>query len=292
VERLDHINKINNIYKTQLGDSEFKRLSTFIYSELGIKMPEVKKTMLQSRLQKRLNDLQKYSFKEYIDFVFSKDGQGEMVNMLDIVTTNKTDFFRESGHFEFLNDKILPEFIMRSNKPVLKVWSAGCSSGEEPYTLAMILSEFRDHKKEFDFQITGTDISTRMLVKAATAIYNEDRVANISENLKKRYLLKSKDDQKKTVRIVPELRSKVNFFKVNFMSDVYKMNGQFDVIFCRNVLIYFDRKTQEEVINKLCSYLKPGGYFFLGHSESITNFNVPLKQVQSTIFMKLKPNEL
>jgi len=292
VERIDQINKIKDIYKTQLGDVEFKRLSAFISSELGIKMPEVKKTMLQSRLQKRLSDLQKDSFKDYIDFVFSKDGRSELINMMDIVTTNKTDFFRESVHFDFLNEKILPAFIDKTSRPLLKIWSAGCSSGEEPYTLAIVLSEFKEHHKDFDFQITGTDISTRMLVKATTAIYNEDRVANLSVGLKKKYLLKSKDTQKKTVRIVPELRAKVKFSQVNFMDNIYSLKEQFDVIFCRNVLIYFDRQTQEDVINKLCSKLKPGGYFFLGHSESITNFNVPLKQIQSTIFIKLKQSEL
>lgn len=270
----------------KLEDSEFKRLSEFIYTELGIKMPDVKKIMLQGRLQKRLSDLHKTSFKEYIDFVFSKEGHDELINMVDIVTTNKTDFFRESVHFDFMTNRILPDFIQNTTRPFLKVWSAGCSSGEEPYTLAMVLSEFREQNKEFDFQITGSDISTRMLSKATTAIYSEERVNTVSLNLKKKYLLRSIDSEKRTVRIVPELRKKVNFTRVNFMDNVYSLNGLFDVIFCRNVLIYFDRKTQENVINKLCSKLKTGGYFLLGHSESISNYKVPLKQIQSTIFIK------
>jgi chemotaxis protein methyltransferase CheR len=286
MDNYDQTNTINVMYKTQLEDKEFKRLSAFITEELGIKMPEVKRTMLQSRLQKRLNDIQKSSFKEYLDFVFSREGDAERTVMMDIVTTNKTDFFREPGHFEYMTETMLPEYAVFTKKPVLKVWSAGCSSGEEPYTLAIVLSEFKEKCKDFDFHITATDISTRMLQKAETAIYAEERVAPVSENLKKKYLLKSKNLQSRTVRIIPELRTKVNFGMLNFMDDDYQVNGLFDVIFCRNVLIYFDRQTQEAVINKLCTKLKPGGYFYLGHSESITNFKVPLKQIKSTIFIK------
>jgi len=274
------------MYRTQLGEADFKRLAVFITSELGIKMPDIKRTMLQSRLQKRVHDLQKPSFKEYLDFVFSKEGASEKIVMMDIVTTNKTDFFRESLHFSFLEDSVLPGYIKESGKQFLKVWSAGCSSGEEPYTIAMVLTELREKYRDFDFHITGSDISTRMLRKAETAIYAEERVAPVSDSFKRKYLLKSKNDDSKTVRIVPELRSKVSFSKLNFMDDQYSLNDQFDIIFCRNVLIYFDRKTQEDVINKLCVKLKPGGYFFLGHSESITNYNVPLKQVKSTVFIK------
>jgi len=286
MDKSEQINTLTGMYKTQLGDKEFKRLSSFITEELGIKMPEVKRTMLQSRLQKRLNDIQKSSFKEYLDFVFSHEGVAERTVMMDIVTTNKTDFFREPGHFDFMTETMLPEYAAITKRQILKVWSAGCSSGEEPYTIAIVLSEFREKCKDFDFQITATDISTRMLLKAETAIYAEERVAPVNENLKRKYLLKSKNLQSRTVRIVPELRTKVNFGMLNFMDDDYQVNGLYDVIFCRNVLIYFDRQTQENVINKLCTKLKPGGYFYLGHSESITNFKVPLKQIKSTIFIK------
>ena len=282
----DQINKIDRMSRVQLGDAEFRRLAGFITSELGIKMPDVKKTMLQSRLQKRLQDLQKSSFKDYIDFVFSQEGQSERIVMMDIVTTNKTDFFREPVHFDFLTEIMLPRYIAVTGRQFLKIWSAGCSSGEEPYTIAIVLSEFREHNRNFDFQIIATDISTRMILKAETAIYSEERVAPLSESLKKKYLLKSKNRLSRTVRIIPELRAKVSCARVNFMDEEYPVKEYFDVIFCRNVLIYFDRKTQEDVINRLCTKLKSGGYFFLGHSESITNYRVPLKQVKSTIFIK------
>ena len=282
----DQISGITRYYEMQMKDADFRKLSTYINSELGIKMPPAKKVMLQSRLQKRLNELKSASFRDYIEFIFSDEGREELVNVLDIVTTNKTDFFREPLHFDFLTEKVLPEFAMGNGRSVLKVWSAGCSTGEEPYTLAMVLSDFREINRDFDFNIIASDISTRVLKKAAEAIYNEDRVASMSITSKKKYLLKSKNKIKRTVRIVPELRSKVKFIQMNFMDSSYVTDTLFDIIFCRNVLIYFDRKTQEEVINKLCTRLKPGGYFFLGHSESITNFDVPLKQLQSTIFRK------
>jgi chemotaxis protein methyltransferase CheR len=282
----DQISGITKYYEMQMKDADFRQLSTFINSELGIKMPPAKKVMLQSRLQKRLNELKSASFREYIDFIFSDEGRNELINVLDIVTTNKTDFFREPLHFDYLTEKVLPEFASGNGRSVLKVWSAGCSTGEEPYTLAMVLSDFRENNRDFDFHITASDISTRVLKKAAEAIYNEDRVASMSLTKKKKYLLKSKNNIKRTVRIIPELRSKVRFIQMNFMDSVYVTDTMFDIVFCRNVLIYFDRKTQEEVINKLCTRLKPGGYFFLGHSESITNFEVPLKQLQSTIFRK------
>lgn len=282
---------LSDIYKAVMSADDFKKLSTFIYREYGIKMPEVKKTMLQSRLHKRLRELGITSYKEYVDYLFSKEGQNtEIIHMIDMVSTNKTDFFREPVHFDFLHSNVLPELLF-SDKPnrFIKIWSAGCSSGEEPYTIAMSLSEFASSNPGcvFDYSILATDISTRMLKSAAEAIYKEARVDMLPLNLKKRYLLKSKDRTAPTVRIVPELRNKVSFQRLNFMDSHYNTAENFDIVFCRNVLIYFDRETQEKVINRLCTKLKPGGIFFLGHSESITNFNVPLKQIKPTIFRKI-----
>jgi len=276
----------NDIFRAHLEKADFKRLSTFIYGELGIRMPEEKRFMLQMRLQKRLAALNIPSFREYIDYVFSHEGErGELSNMIDLVTTNKTEFFRESNHFDFLSLEALPKLI-NSGRRQIKVWSAGCSSGEEPYTLAMVLNEFSSQNPGFDYSILGTDLSSRMLKQAVLAVYTKERVANMNMNLIRRYFLKSKDASKKTVRVCPELRSKVSFMRLNLMDGYYNVNEMFDLIFCRNVLIYFDRDTQEKVINRLCTHLKPEGFFFLGHSESITNLNVPLKQLRPTIFTK------
>lgn len=273
-------------YDVKLSDKDFAKLSNFIYHQYGIKMPEAKRIMLQSRLQKRLRALQIPSFGQYVDYVFSPQGSDEIIHMMDVVSTNKTDFFRENQHFEFLLDTVLPEIYETNHQNYVKIWSAGCSSGEEPYTMAMVLSEYQQKVRGFDFQIMGSDLSTIVLEKAVQAIYAEDRVDVIPYDIKKKYLLRSKDRTKPTVRIVPELRRKAMFKRINFMDEVYDAPMDFDIVFCRNVLIYFDRPTQERVINKLCRHLKPGGFFFLGHSESVTGINVPLKQIKPTVFRR------
>ncbi len=274
-------------YDAKLSSQDFARLSNFIYSQYGIKMPEAKHIMLQSRLQKRLRALHIPNFAEYVDFVFSQRGSEEVIHMMDVVSTNKTDFFRENQHFEFLLDNVLPEIVVDQHQSILKVWSAGCSSGQEPYTIAMVMSEFAQKQRGFDFQILGSDISTIVLEKAVQAIYPEEQAEVIPYDLKKKYLLRSKDRTKPTVRMAPEIRRKVSFSRQNFMDDVYDAPVNFDIIFCRNMLIYFDRATQEKVINKLCRHLRKDGFFFLGHSESVTGIDVPLKQIKPTVFRRI-----
>jgi len=277
---------LQRIFAAQLSDTEFSKLSKFIYTQYGIKMPPEKRIMLQSRLQKRLRALKIYTFKEYIEFAFSNQGNDEIIHMMDVVSTNKTDFYREPAHFEFLRQSILPKLY--EEKKHVKIWSAGCSSGQEVYTLAIELSEFANTHAGFDFSILGTDISTLMLKKAFAAVYTEEMVSMIPLEIKRKYLLKSKEKTKKLIRINTSLRNKAKFQRINFMDDHYPVNEQFDIIFCRNVLIYFDRETQERVINKLCNYLRVDGFFFLGHSESITNISVPLKQMKPTVYNRIK----
>ena len=276
------------IYNQKLSKAEFERLSRYIHQEYGIKLAPVKQVMLQGRLIKRLNALGIPTFKDYIDFVFSPEGkQSELIHMIDVVTTNKTDFFREANHFDFLRSHILPEFASRKTViHPLQVWNAGCSSGEEPYTTAIVLQEYYAQHHQPDYNILATDLSTDVLEKARKGIYPEQRIAVVPMSLKKKYFLRSKDSSRKLVRVVPELRKKVKFGRLNFMSANYAVETRMDVIFCRNVLIYFDKATQEKVINKLCQNLKKGGYFFLGHSESITNMNVPLEQIVPTVFRR------
>lgn len=276
-----------NIYRSSLSDNEFKQLSKFIQENYGIKMPPSKKIVLQGRLHKRLKKLEIPDFKSYCDFVFSKEGQNEIIHMIDVVSTNKTDFYREPVHFEFLADTLLPGYYANNRHKKLKAWSAGCSSGEEPYTMAIVMQEFRESNSGFDFEIVGTDISTLMLQNGANAIYKEEKINIVPNPLKKKYFLRSKDRDNPKVRVSKNLRDKVAFRRLNFMDSNYDINEMFDVIFCRNALIYFERDNQEIVINKLCQKLKPGGYFFLGHSESITNMKVPLKNVKPTIFRKI-----
>jgi chemotaxis protein methyltransferase CheR len=274
--------------KHTMTDDDFTRLSSFIQNKLGIKMPYPKKVMLQCRLQKRVRELRMASFRDYLEYVFSNEGrEEELVRMIDLVTTNKTDFFRESSHFDYLKDVVLPEFGGSQQKRSIRIWSAACSSGEEPYSIAIIMKEYSESHPETDFGILGTDVSTRILQKAALAVYDADRISGIPDSMKRKYFMRNKNPEIRTVRVVPEIRSTVTFQRMNLMDEHYGINNHFDIVFCRNVLIYFDRETQQSVICKLASKLKTGGYFFLGHSESIASMRVPLRQIMPTIFRKI-----
>lgn len=271
---------------------DFRRLGEFIEAELGIKMPDVKKTMLECRLQKRLRILGLSSFTEYCDYLFSDAGiESELVHMIDMVTTNKTDFFREPAHFDYLVQDALPE-LTRSrgagiSKP-LAIWSAGCSTGEEPYTLSIVLSEFAERYPGlgFRFFVLATDISSRVLEVAKRGVYDEEKVLPIPLEMRKKYLLRGRDKNKGVVRIVPELRRLVRFRRLNFMEGDFGMREPLDIIFCRNVIIYFDKETQGRLLNRFCRHLIPGGYIFVGHSESLSGLELPLVQVAPTIYRK------
>ncbi len=272
-----------------LSSREFARLSGFIYEQCGIKMPEAKKTMLEGRLQKRLRTLGMKSFEEYGSYLFSPEGTRlEVVQMIDLVTTNKTDFFREPEHFDYLTERVLPEWCQKNGGRKLTVWSAGCSTGQEPYTLAMVLSEFAVGRPGFDFQILATDISTRVLEKAKNAVYAEDLLSPVPQPLKKKYLLRSKDRSSGLVRIVPELREKVRFRRLNFLDGDFGLREPLDVIFCRNVIIYFDRPTQERLLQRFYGHLRPGAHIFMGHSETLSGLDVPLVSVYPTVYRKLR----
>lgn len=276
-------------FKAQLSEKDFDAFSKFIYGEFGIKMPPVKRIMLQGRLLKRIRQLNMKSYGEYKDYLFSAEGhQEEIFNFLNVVTTNKTDFYREPVHFDFLKNHVLPQFAVRATREPFNIWSAGCSSGEELYTIAITLNEYKREQPSFNYKMLGTDISHNVLNKAAKGVYAINKVDIVPLELKKRYLLKSKDKENQTVKVVPELKNNLNLKYLNLMDTAYSnINEKFDVVFCRNVLIYFDRLTQESVIKKLSAYLKPGGYFFIGHSESLTGMDVPLEHIKPTIFRKI-----
>jgi len=271
-----------------MSDRDFSRLKDFIHSEYGIHITDVKRTMLETRLQRRLKRIGLKSFSEYCDYLFSKDGmEKELTSMINEVTTNKTDFFREPSHFDFLFKHVLPEFVrLNGFRKNIAIWSAGCSSGEEPYSLAMVLREFVDRHPEngLTFLILATDISTHVLDKAKLAVYDDERIGPIPLELKRKYLLKSKDPKKKVYRIIPELRVHVRFRRLNFMDGDFGFREQMDIIFCRNVIIYFDKPTQERLLNRFRACLSPHGYIFMGHSETLLGMDVPLTQVAPTIY--------
>ncbi len=281
------------IWKTAapMTEESFQRFSQYIHGTFGIKMPPAKKNMLQSRLQKRLRKLKIPCFEEYTDFVFSEEGmKGEVIHMIDEVTTNKTDFFREPAQFDFLIEDALPEMRARRigiSRP-LQAWSAGCSSGEEPYTISMVLSEFADSHESFNYSILATDISTKVLDIALRGIYKEEKTQPVPGNMKQKYVMLSKNRESGLARVAPEIRSKVRFRRLNFMDDDFGLDEKFDVVFCRNVIIYFDKSTQGLLIEKLCDQLLPGGYLFVGHSETLHGFKLPLDQVVPMIYRKVE----
>ncbi|MBF0453454.1 MAG: chemotaxis protein CheR [Magnetococcales bacterium] len=273
-----------------LSDQDFNRLATFIQGQVGIQMPPSKKSLLTARLQKRLRHLKMTSFSDYVDWVLNPQHSGEeLINFLDMVTTNKTDFFREPAHFDFMTSTALP-FLLETHqagtKRPLQIWSAPCSTGEEPYTMGIVAMEFAKSKQlaNYKVKILGTDLSTKALKKGQNAVYEESRVAGVPLGIKRDYMLKSKDRSKPLVRMGPTLRSMVTFQHLNFMDASYTIHNTYDIIFCRNCLIYFDRPTSEAIVNKLCRNLLPGGYFFVGHSETLNNLNVPVSQVAPTIY--------
>lgn len=270
----------------KMDDDSFEKLSTFVTQQYGIKLPPAKKSMLESRLNKKVRSLGFDSYQPFLAYIFGKEGKvKELPNVVDLITTNKTDFFREPAHFEHLTQNFLPDYVIHNKHKPLNVWSAGCSSGEEAYTILMVLEEFRKTSGSFSFSITASDISTRALQAAYQGIYSLDRIRMLPDYLKRSYFLKSKDSNNPLVRIKPEYRKKIRYKRINLVYDFnMPVPISFDIIFCRNVLIYFDKATQEKVVKRLAKYLRPNGLLFLGHSESTMGMKVPFTQVSPTIY--------
>jgi len=271
------------LHLTPKGFSQFAR---YITGELGIKMPDAKTSMIQSRLVRRVRELGLPSIEHYGEYLFASTNNEERQHFINAVTTNKTDFFREPEHFQYLTSVALPSLggNARYNSRYIRIWSAACSSGEEPYTLAMVLSEFTQQQRQAGFGILATDVSTKVLQMARNGVYAEDQIAPVPSEMRTKYFLKNKDQSERLVRIVPKLRQTVSFHALNFMLPDYHVKDWFDVIFLRNILIYFDKDIQEAVVTKVCRNLKPGGYLFIGHSESLSGLKVPVNRVGTSIY--------
>jgi chemotaxis protein methyltransferase CheR len=228
----------------ELSPEAFARFADYITAELGIKMPASKLTMLQSRLLQRVRELGLQSLDQYSAYLFeSVHGGEERTQFIDAITTNKTEFLREANHFEYLVEAAIPTISDICAPGRVLVWSAGCSSGQEVYTIAMLLSEYAERNSGFDYHILGTDISTRILQRAREAIYSEAEVAPVAVPLRRKYLLRSKGPER-LVRVIPALRAKTSFGQLNFMHSDYGLRQQFALVFFRNVMIYFDLETQ------------------------------------------------
>lgn len=271
-----------------LSEEAFSLLATFIHEHCGIKITFEKKGMLEGRLRRRVRALGLETLNRYCQFLFQEGGiDHEIIPLIDVVTTNKTDFFREPHHFQYLLDTILPgHWVGRRSSAPIKIWSAGCSSGAEPYTIAMVCALFAEQNPGFSAEILATDICTEVLVEASRAVYPHAMIEPVPMELRRRYLLRSRDRRADTVRMARSLRGMVRFGRLNLMEKTYPIRHKMDVIFCRNLLIYFDRPTQQAVLTKLCGHLRVGGHLILGHSESIVGYDLPVRPVGTTIFQR------
>ncbi len=280
-------NRAVELPSTEMRERDFARLSRLIHEECGIHLPPAKKTMLITRLLARLKELKLTSFAQYCEYVTSPQGrQVELPHMIDVVSTNKTEFFREPAHLEFLQRVLLPELALRKGRRgAVSLWSAGCSSGEEPYSLAMVMADWSEQCGPLRFTILATDISRRMLDRGRRAVYDMEAVRQVPLHILRRYFMHGKGTQADQVRVVPELRCLVEFRWLNLMQPFRELEAM-DIIFCRNVMIYFDRTLQARLVEKLERQLVAGGYLFIGHSETINGINSRLKPVRPTVYQK------
>jgi chemotaxis protein methyltransferase CheR len=242
--------------------------------------------MLEGRLRRRLRALGMADVNDYCRFLFEEDGLAdETIDLIDAVTTNKTEFFREPAHFDFLLEQGLPALADKGRRQI-KIWSAACSTGAEPYTIAMIMEEFRQARRDTDYSILCTDICTEVLAEALAGRFSVEMIEPVSAARRQRYLMRARDPARAEVRIKPHLRAKLSFARLNLMDETYPVDADMDIIFCRNMLIYLDKPTQAKVLERLCGRLSPGGYLLLGHSESIVGLDLPVVQVANTVFQK------
>jgi chemotaxis protein methyltransferase CheR len=271
----------------QLGDQEFSFIRTVVEKNAGIILNSSKRQLVQGRLARRVRELGLRSFAEYCDIVRS-GGPEELVGLINAITTNVTSFFREIHHFESLAAVMLPEAMGRNERSHrLRIWSAGCSSGEEPYSIAMAASEALAGARGWDFKILATDIDSEILNTAAKGIYPAERLQGVSDERRQRWFEAGAGANAGQVRVKPELQTMITFRPLNLMGD-WPMHGPFDVIFCRNVMIYFDQATREKLLMRYAQLLADGGYLCLGHSESIHTSHTSFKLVGRTIYRKVR----
>jgi chemotaxis protein methyltransferase CheR len=265
----------------ELTSRQFAEICRLVHGFCGIKLKGGKEALVRARLMKRLRALRLGSFEAYFDYLKSDRGSNELKQMIDVMTTNKTSFFREREHFRFLKESILPNL----NGSRLRFWTAACSSGEEPFSLAMLLLESLTDCARRDVRILATDISMRMLEKASQGLYPQTTLQDLPTTYVNRYFERPASADKELLRVKPNVRSLVRLACLNLLDD-WPMKGPFDVIFCRNVMIYFDRPTQQKLINRFYDLLDPGGYLFVGHSEGLSAISHKFRYVRPATYLK------
>jgi chemotaxis protein methyltransferase CheR len=265
-----------------LHPAEFKKISQLAYDHFGLDLHEGKQSLVAMRLGKLLHELGLKSFQDYYEYVMADRSGAALASMVDQLTTNHTGFFREAKHFEFLRNTVFPTLLARSQ---VHIWSAACSTGEEPYSIAISLLEESQQVAATKVRIKATDISMRALMKGMRGIYPADRFKEIPFTLLQRYLLKSRNAAGDLFRFKSSVRSMIDFEHLNLMQELPE-HYRCSVIFCRNIMIYFDRPTQQNLVQRLSKHLEDGGYLFIGHSESLNNISHSLDYVSPTIFRK------
>lgn len=273
---------------TDLTREEYELFRKLVYAKSGINLGDAKQQLVRARLGKRIRQGSFGSFREYYDFV-EKDPSGEeLIALLDAISTNTTHLFREIRHFNLLHsvlDRWMKDRHWLRDHSTLRIWSAACSSGEEPHSLAMVVHDALQGGK-IQARILATDLSTKVLNRAKVGLYDVHRVGSVPAEYRNRYLRKVMHNGQPMVEIVPELKQMITFSRFNLMTPSFPFRHGFDVIFCRNVMIYFDRPTQQTLVNKLADQLHPGGYLMIGHSESLSGVEHPLDYVEPTIYRK------
>jgi chemotaxis protein methyltransferase CheR len=280
---LESKNLPTDYYSLKLSSRQFDIISRLVYQVSGIDLHEGKEELVKARLIKRLRHLKIFGFDRYLKYLANDKSGSEIRAMVDILTTNKTNFFRESEHLDYLRDEI----ITGLGNDQIRLWSAGCSSGEEPYSIAITLCEAIPDIGKCDIKILATDISDRMMEQARQGLYGEDTLKGMPPQLKRKYFQKAEAGIGHRYRVVPLLQSMVCFAKLNLM-DEWPMRGLFDVIFCRNVMIYFDKQTQEKLVKRFWSQLRAGGYLMVGHSESLTFMAHDYRYIKPAVYQKVK----
>lgn len=270
-------------FALELQEKEFDFLRHVVMQNAGIVLGPSKRQLVQGRLVRRIRELGLKSFAQYCDYV-RDSGPEELVNLINAITTNVTSFFRENHHFEQLAKKMLPEAMKRNAQSRrIRIWSAGCSSGEEPYSIAMTVAEIMPAGQRWDLKILATDIDSEMVATASSGIYADDRVNGISNERQRQWMLRGSGEHADMLRMKPELTSLITFKPLNLLGD-WPIAGPFDVIFCRNVMIYFDQPTRDKILSRFARLLAPGGYLCIGHSESIHGTSLPYRLVGRTIY--------
>jgi len=264
--------------------SVFKKFSTFIYEKSGITLNENKEALVSSRVAKRMRYLGIEEHQAYLTYILNDESGEEIVHLLDVISTNVTNFFREEEHFTIVKEK-MEEWLHKGQRH-FTFWSAACSSGEEPYTLAMVLREITEaHPAEI--RILATDISTKILEKSKDGVYDQKKMEHVPPRLREKYFTKIGYGENADYTVTEELSSIISFKRINLSVVPYAMKGPMDIVFCRNVMIYFDNRVRINLLKEIYRLLKPGGYLFVGHAESLTGILNGFTPVKPSVYVKM-----